>query len=246
MKGFGIEVKNDLLDPKHHKNMGEAIWLYLWLLDKITSVSETGLGKILGGKPVTIEEIQKELFLPERTYSRYLVKLKKHGYIITTRTPYGLVFYVTKAHKRFSNRYAKSGTSEHRDTPKVVERYAKSVGRDTPQTQDVIKTVTIDSNKDTTVADATRFSFKEEIGKLASNKRKDFKIIALYWATKKWEFENREQFNSALKRELRPAGSLKGYSGEQIAKAITHCRENYKEWSLETVGKRITDIINKK
>jgi hypothetical protein len=27
MKGFGIEIKNDLLDPKHLEHMGQAVWL---------------------------------------------------------------------------------------------------------------------------------------------------------------------------------------------------------------------------
>lgn len=227
--------------------MGEAVWLYLWLLDKITSVSEDDLGKILGGKPITLEEVQKELSITERTYTRYVSRLRKHGYILTTRAPHGLIFMVTKAHKRFSNRYAKNGTPETRDTPNLAERYAKNVGRDTPQTQDVIKTVTVDSNKDIVVANATRgFSFEESLGKLRDSPRKDLKIVALYWKKKNWVFENKEQYQAALKRELRAAKTLLGYSGAQIAESMKHCDRNYKEWSLETVGKRITDLINKK
>lgn len=103
------------------------------------------------------------------------------------------------------------------------------------------------NNKNNTVAVATiAFSFEEEIEKLRSSNRKDYKIIALYWKKKNWTFENQEQFNSALRRELKPASALKGYSGEQISAAIEHCDKNYPEWSLETCVKRITDVINKK
>ena len=98
-------------------------------------------------------------------------------------------------------------------------------------------------NKDIVASDD--FDFSKELEKLRNGKRKDYKIIALYWAKKGWKFENREQFNSALKRELKPASLLKGYSGEQIARAIKHCMDNYPEWTLETTFKRISDIVNK-
>lgn len=91
------------------------------------------------------------------------------------------------------------------------------------------------------------FNFQEELLKLKENKRKDFKIIALYWKKKNWVFENREQFNAALTRELKAAKALKGYSGEQIAKAVGYCAKEYPEvYTLETVHKRITDMVNKK
>jgi hypothetical protein len=102
--------------------------------------------------------------------------------------------------------------------------------------------------KDTLSAKADEvFSFVEELEKLRNNdSRKDYKIIALYWKKKNWKFDNKEQFSSALTRELRAAKTLKGYSGEDIAKSIKHCEINYEEWSLETVFKRIQDVITKK
>lgn len=104
----------------------------------------------------------------------------------------------------------------------------------------------LDSNLDSTVAETTTWDFLKELEKLRTDKRKDLRLIAFYWKTKNWKFENKEQFNSALKRELRPAKSLIGYTGQQIAKAMSHCQNNYKEWGMETVVKRITDVINKK
>lgn len=90
------------------------------------------------------------------------------------------------------------------------------------------------------------FFFEEELEKLRISERRDFKVIALYWKKKAWVFENRKQFISALKRELRPASMLTGYSGEEITRAISHCAKNYPEWTLETIHKRISDLINKK
>jgi len=116
MKGFGIYVQNDLLEPKHHRSMGSAIWLYLWCLDKMTSISEDGIGKVLGGRPIKLEDIEGDLDISARTYTRYLKTLEESGYIHATRTPYGYVIKVTKAKKQFGKRYAKND-----------ERYAKNV-----------------------------------------------------------------------------------------------------------------------
>lgn len=121
MKGFGIYVKNDLLDPKHHEQMGVAIWLYLWLLDKITSISEQGVGKVLGGKPIKYEEVNRELGLSRSTYARYVNTLKEAGYITTKRTPIGLVITVHKAKKLFKKGSVKGDTSPNdSDASKVT------------------------------------------------------------------------------------------------------------------------------
>lgn len=117
MKGFGIYVKNAILEKKHHDNMGRSVWLYMWLLDRMTSISEEGVGLVLGGKPIKHEDFTDNLSLSRRTYARYVEQLESFGYISTTRTPYGLVFRVHKAEKIFNNsvdkskkRYANSGT----------------------------------------------------------------------------------------------------------------------------------------
>lgn len=112
MKGFGIYVKNDLLDPKHHERMGVSIWLYLWLLDAMTSISEQGVGSVLGGKPIKYEDVNKDLGLSRSTYLRYVATLKEAGYIETKRTPVGLVITVHKAKKIFKKGSVKSDTSQ--------------------------------------------------------------------------------------------------------------------------------------
>lgn len=120
MKGFGIYVKNDLLEPKHHNQMGVALWLYLWLLDKMTSISEDGIGKVLGGKPIKYEEVFRDLGVSRRTYGRYVEALEVASYITTKRTPYGLIIEVHKASKIFGKRSARNGTS---NTPHVAHHY---------------------------------------------------------------------------------------------------------------------------
>jgi hypothetical protein len=112
MKGFYIHVKNDLLEAKHYEAMGASIWLYLWLLDKVTSVDEKGVGKVLGGKPIVYSELEKELGIPRITYTRFVKTLKNAGYIDTLRTPNGLVIKVQKTKKVF-------GQNDTKKTKKV-------------------------------------------------------------------------------------------------------------------------------
>ena len=109
MTGFYITIKNGLLDPKHVKAMkGErtgTVWLFLWLLDKMTIINhEIGEGKVLGGKPIKYEDIKKELEITRITYTRYLKTLRDGGYIKTTRTPYGLSITIFKAFKVFGQK----------------------------------------------------------------------------------------------------------------------------------------------
>lgn len=91
--------------------MGEAVWLYMWLLDKITSVNENGEGKVLGGKPITHLDFKVEVGVHKNTYSRYLIRLRDNGYINTVRTPRGMVIVVNKA---------KKGITRTSDSPKRV------------------------------------------------------------------------------------------------------------------------------
>jgi hypothetical protein len=100
MKGFFIEVSNNLLDPKHCKQMGDAVWLFMWLIDKITTVNKEN-GRVLGGKPIKYNDIEKDLGISRSTYNRWMKILKTGGYVKTVRTPYGSCIVVLKAKKRF-------------------------------------------------------------------------------------------------------------------------------------------------
>ena len=104
MKGYYIEITNNLLDPKHREAMKESVWLFMWLLDKITSISEEGIGKVLGGKPVKYKDIKEDLGISRMTFMRWTEMLKSSGYIFTIRTPYGLSFSVNKAKKVFGKK----------------------------------------------------------------------------------------------------------------------------------------------
>ena len=164
MKGFGIYVKNDLLDPKHFKTFGTSpLWLYLWLLDKMTSISENGVGKVLGGKPIKYDDITKELGISKTTARRWLYMLRDNNYINTTQAPYGLVISVNKASKIFGKRVTKK---EHPVAREGDQKRTPSVPKmDTLVTKNghSNKTIQLDNTVDNT---NTASSDAGEIGSL--------------------------------------------------------------------------------
>ena len=115
MNGFYIEVTNNLLDPKHKKAIGTAIWEFMWCLDKITSINEEGIGKVLGGRPVKLEEIVENMGGHRNTISVNLNKLAKEGYINIVRAPNGLIITVNKAKKRFNQKSDSRKTVNHKN-----------------------------------------------------------------------------------------------------------------------------------
>jgi DNA-binding Lrp family transcriptional regulator len=121
MKGYYIEISNRLLDPKHYQHMGESVWLFMWLLDKMTSISEDGVGKVLGGKPIKFSEVKEELGISERTYRRWVGRLLNNKYIQAIRTPYGLSMSVNKAKKVFG-RKNKSLRQKGENVSQFIER----------------------------------------------------------------------------------------------------------------------------
>lgn len=164
MKGYGIYVKNDLLDPKHRKGMGAALWLYLWLLDRMTSINEQGVGKVLGGKPITFEEINEDLDVPKRTYLYWVSKLKDAGYINTIRAPYGLVFSVNKAVKSFS-----------RDRQKVA--YQRSA-RNAPRSARMLPRDAKNATSNKTIQDSTRHKGKNPKIITVKEDGREYEVVA--------------------------------------------------------------------
>src|SRR5258706_10564380 len=88
-----IPVWNGILEARHRKGIGPAIWVYLWCLDRIT-IEVNGVGWLLGRAPIKIERIAEELEEDYRSIRRCLERLDKHGYITRIRTPYGFTIGV--------------------------------------------------------------------------------------------------------------------------------------------------------
>lgn len=106
--------------------MGSSIWQYLWCIDKITKIDNNSVGWVLGGKPIKHMEISK--LKSRKTISENLNHLKKEGYLILIRTPYGLKIGVTKAKKRFNEKVTSNVTKRlHLVAEKVTSNKTVSV-----------------------------------------------------------------------------------------------------------------------
>jgi len=90
-----IPVWNGILE--HVGTVGMAIWLYLWCLNRIT-FERDGVGYVLGGAPVKVEQIAGELGRSQRALRRDFAKLRTR-YLRLRWTPYGYVIQVLNSRK---------------------------------------------------------------------------------------------------------------------------------------------------
>jgi hypothetical protein len=116
---FSIPVSNGIIDPRHRKKIGSAIWLFLLLIDWTTD-EQHGVGHVRGGKPVKVKEMMEVLDLQERQVRDQLQRLKDGAYIDLKRTPYGYSIDVLKSKKwvyRDRRKTAALSDSDRQETP---------------------------------------------------------------------------------------------------------------------------------
>jgi hypothetical protein len=90
-------VWNGIFD--HYGRIGNAIWVFLWLVDRVTE-ERNSVGIVLGGRPVKIRELVESI--KGCTYQRVrdqLYVLEQNGYITKKRTAYGFVIRVLNSRK---------------------------------------------------------------------------------------------------------------------------------------------------
>jgi hypothetical protein len=85
--------------------------------------------------------------------------------------------------------------------------------------------------------------FNEKIRTMMKDEDRRVRIIAWYWKVKRFNFKTKGAYETALRRELRPAGNLLGYTGDEIKAASEYCDREYSQikWTLETISKVIND-----
>ncbi len=105
-KSFPIKIWSGLLSDGHCQKIGGALWEFIWLIDKITKEKD-GIGYILGGKPIKVDEIAKFLGRSYQVVQRHLKLLEDYGYITLKKAPYGLVITVNNS-KKFESRDIKN------------------------------------------------------------------------------------------------------------------------------------------
>ena len=229
---YYITVSNGLLKDGHPEKMGSAVWTFMWLLDKMTSCDEEGMGKILGGKPIKSTEISKDLNLTPRTIRRHISELEKSAYIKTLRTPYGLIFTVNKAKKIFQKRADKN---DHQSAKSGQKLPSIEIGQKLPNKEDntaIDKTV---RDKTTPAKSGSGDGIKQ--------------IIEEYYLLKGWKYENTIPQQKLWRRNLRPAKELLELCEKNLDEA-KYCLRKVGEWakskeldwSIETVFKKWYDI----
>ncbi|WP_062319466.1 hypothetical protein [Paenibacillus pabuli] len=111
---YPFPIYSGILEPDHYKNIGNAIWLFLWCISSTTMEQEkegTVWGIVLGGKPMKLSEIAGYFGVNDKTVSRWLDALEQHHYINVTRAPRGLILKVRNSKKR-SDKNVRSVESE--------------------------------------------------------------------------------------------------------------------------------------
>lgn len=96
------------------------------------------------------------------------------------------------------------------------------------------------------IREESPFIFKEELEALWNSGWKPKKIIYNYFVRKNIVHENVKQFDSAVARYLRPAQALEGYSSKQIESVMDYLDDKKLSWTLETIAKNISEVVNRK
>ena len=104
-RSWFFPVYSGLLHNTHKKKIGDAIWHFLWCIDKTTleedDPNDPGekIGWVLQKKPVTIDEIAKQFGESWRTTQRRLEILRSQKYITVARARRGIIIGVLKSKK---------------------------------------------------------------------------------------------------------------------------------------------------
>ena len=103
---FPIKIWNGILKDGHCQKIGNALWEFIWIIDKVT-LEKDGIGHVLKGRPIKVEEMCKSLDRSYQAVYRHLKLLEKYGYINIKKAPYGIIITVNKS-KKFKARLIKN------------------------------------------------------------------------------------------------------------------------------------------
>jgi hypothetical protein len=101
---YPFPMYSGIFEPKHYKQIGAALWFFSWCINSTTKESEEEDGVIWGyvhgKKPMKLSELAAPFGVNDKTVGRWIEALEQHGYIRTTRAPYGLIISVRNSKKR--------------------------------------------------------------------------------------------------------------------------------------------------
>jgi hypothetical protein len=90
--------------------------------------------------------------------------------------------------------------------------------------------------------DESPFDFSAYLRQMRDSKQRHIQILGRFFYAKGLIFDNDAQVQAAIRRHLRPAKNLAGFSNDQIDGAIQKVERQYPdiEWTLETLVKVLT------
>jgi hypothetical protein len=102
-KTITLPIARGILE--HKERMGLAIWEFLWFVDKVTVDVADGAGNfhgiVLGGRPVSLQQIANDLKEHHDTAKRNVRALEIRGYILRQRLPENRCAYVVTNSKKW-------------------------------------------------------------------------------------------------------------------------------------------------
>lgn len=163
---YPFPTYSGLLEPKHYKRIGSAIWLFLWCVSSTTKeIEREGVpwGIVLGNKPMKTKELAEIFGVTDRTVRNWIDDLEKHEYIRVTRAPHGLIFSV-KNSKKYINRAENNFRSEQSDRKNTSDHSTDSGNVFPIRAEENFrsnKDITVDITKNNTTTDTTNADFQK-------------------------------------------------------------------------------------
>lgn len=134
-----IGVTPGLIDGKHIEAMGQACWLFQYLVCRQTHPD----GRVNHGKPLTYQQIASDIpnCPPERTLKRWMAKLRAYPYVAVRPVKYrGMVVRILNAkkwarqldlfHKTTASASTESATREPRLAPNECQEWPRNSSKE--------------------------------------------------------------------------------------------------------------------
>jgi len=202
------------------------LWLKLWAINKHEAFP-------------SLQTIEDDLQISRKTIIKKLKEMEKSGRLKVSRTHRQNNVYDITAYDEMILGCSFS-TQLSGESP--LKQGAKSP---------LQRIIQINEKKDNHIAapeaSQKEWNLKTKLWEMYSNtKRPDLQVISMYYAKKKIAFQNAEQLTKAIKRDVRAAGNLNGYTKERIKEVLNWLEANADfKWTLETVHKYIDEDFSK-
>ena len=129
-----LPVWNGILEPKHRRKIGNALWLLLYLIDKITVEELDGpdlrSGYCLGKTPIDLKRVARAMGVHPNTVYKDAATLDEYGYITRKLTPRGYIIGVTNSRKFGIWKAVESGSHDSVNHTEVVHSFRDSGSQD--------------------------------------------------------------------------------------------------------------------